>query len=201
MATFLGDTTYGPSTATSGLTVTKATLTVTAANAARVYGAPDPVYTAAYSGFVNGDTPITAFAGGPALTTTDTAAGPLGSYVIHAGLGTLASANYSFTLVSGTLTVSPAPTATTLAASSVSVARGQAVTLAATVTAMAPSGATPSGGNVTFYDNGTVLGSASVSGGLAALVTTSLGLARTRSPPATAAMASTSWEVSIARSS
>src|SRR5207244_13115527 len=38
------------------LTVTKASLTVTANNASRTYGAANPTFNATYGGFVNGDT-------------------------------------------------------------------------------------------------------------------------------------------------
>ena len=38
------------------LTVRQATLTVSANNTNRIYGAANPVFTAGYSGFVNGDT-------------------------------------------------------------------------------------------------------------------------------------------------
>src|SRR6185436_15786953 len=65
------------------LTVNAATLTVTAVNATRAYGAANPTLTVNYSGFVNGDkvaavtTPATA-------TTTATAASPVGTYPITA---------------------------------------------------------------------------------------------------------------------
>ena len=54
------------------------------------------------------------------------------------------------------------------------VATGQSDTLTATVTALSPSTATPSGGNVTFYANGNSLGSTTLNSGVATLVTTSL---------------------------
>lgn len=87
------------------LTVNKAVLTVTANNTNRLYGASNPAFTASYSGFVNGQT-TAVLSGSPSLTTTATPSFPVGTYPITAALGTLSAANYSFTFVSGTLTVS-----------------------------------------------------------------------------------------------
>jgi hypothetical protein len=89
------------------LTVTQATLTVTANNATRVYGGANPTFTAAMTGFVNGDS-ASAITGSPAFSTTATATSPVGSYPITPALGTLAASNYTFAFVNGTLTVTPA---------------------------------------------------------------------------------------------
>ncbi len=89
------------------LSITQATLTVTANNATRVYGAANPTFTAAITGFVNGDS-TSAITGSPAFSTTATATSPVGSYPITPALGTLAATNYAFAFVNGTLTVSPA---------------------------------------------------------------------------------------------
>ena len=99
------------------LNVTKATLTVTADNNSRYYGQANPAFTASYSGFKNGQNLATSgVTGAPSLTTTAT--GPLGSavggYTITAAIGTLASNNYDFSFVNGTLTINPDPTAITL---------------------------------------------------------------------------------------
>jgi MBG domain (YGX type) len=85
-------------------TVNKAVLTVTANNASRNAGAPNPSFTASYSGFVNGETP-SVLSGSPSLTTTATTNSPAGSYPITAAQSTLSAANYSFSFVNGTLTV------------------------------------------------------------------------------------------------
>ena len=88
------------------LTVTPATLTVTADDQTRVYGAADPLLTASFSGFVNGETLATSgISGVPSLTAGDTAASPVGSYAIVAAQGTLAAEDYTFSFVNGTLTV------------------------------------------------------------------------------------------------
>ena len=90
------------------LTVTQAVLTVTAQNASRAYGAANPTFTAVLSGFVNGDTQLTATTGAANLTTTALVTSPVGPYPITPALGSLAAANYSFIFVNGTLTVNQA---------------------------------------------------------------------------------------------
>lgn len=89
------------------LTVTQATLTITADNKTKVYGAANPALTATISGFVNGDT-ISVVSGTPALSTTATTGSAVNSYLITAAVGTLSTTNYTFTFVSGTLTVTQA---------------------------------------------------------------------------------------------
>ena len=89
------------------LTINKAVLTVTANNASMTYGGTLPAFTASYTGFVNGDGQGV-LSGAPSLTTTATAALPVGNYTITAAQGTLSAQNYSFAFVSGTLSISPA---------------------------------------------------------------------------------------------
>jgi hypothetical protein len=76
-----------------------------------------PPLTTTYSGFVNGET-RSALAGSPSLTTTATTSSHPGAYPITATQGTLASTNYAFTFIGGTLTVTKAPV--TVAVSNVS---------------------------------------------------------------------------------
>ena len=92
------------------LTITKATLTVTADNASRGYGDANPTFTASYSGFKNGETLGTSgVTGTPSLTTTATATSAVpGPYAITAAIGTLAAGNYTFTFVTGALTITRA---------------------------------------------------------------------------------------------
>jgi hypothetical protein len=97
------------------LTVTPAQLTVTANNATRVYGSANPTFSAAYTGFVNGDT-ASVVGGSPAITTSATTTSDVGSYAITPALGTLTATNYTFGFVNGTLTITqatPSITATT----------------------------------------------------------------------------------------
>ncbi|HEY6376298.1 MAG TPA: Ig-like domain repeat protein [Edaphobacter sp.] len=89
------------------LTVTPATLTVNANNASRVYGQPNPPFTTTITGFLNGDT-AAVVSGAAAVSTTATAASPVGTYPITATQGTLLAKNYSFAFVNGILTVTKA---------------------------------------------------------------------------------------------
>ena len=87
------------------LTVRKAVLNVTAESQSKIYGAPLPVFTAAYAGFSNGDTSA-ALSEPVVLSTTATAESPAGSYPITVSGG--GSSNYEFTFQPGTLTVTKA---------------------------------------------------------------------------------------------
>jgi uncharacterized membrane protein len=99
---------YNNATATVTLTVNKARLLVSANNLSKSVGAANPALTFSYSGFVNGDT-AAVLSGSPALTTTATTSSPAGNYPITVSQGTLAAANYSFTLVNGMLAVIAPP--------------------------------------------------------------------------------------------
>jgi hypothetical protein len=93
-------------TSTNGtLTVTPALLTVTAANASRLYGAANPTFTGTITGIKNGDQ-ITA-----SYSTTATLTSPVGTYAITATLLDPSNklGNYTVTVHNGTLTVKPAP--------------------------------------------------------------------------------------------
>ena len=92
-------------------TVTPATLTVTAINASRTYGAANPNLDDTITGFVNGQTlPTSGVTGAPSLSTlANLNSGVSGSpYVITAAPGTLTSGNYRFSFVYGNLAVTPA---------------------------------------------------------------------------------------------
>jgi sugar lactone lactonase YvrE len=81
---------------------THPTLTVTAANASRVYGATNPVFTASASGAVSGDTfTFTA-------STVATSSSPAGTYSIVPAATGANLANYNVVYVNGTLTVDKA---------------------------------------------------------------------------------------------
>jgi hypothetical protein len=87
------------------LTVTPAALTITADDRSKVYGAALPIFTASYSGLVNGDT-ATSLTTAPSLDTSATAASHVGSYAITAS-GAV-DTDYTISYVAGTLTVTPA---------------------------------------------------------------------------------------------
>jgi hypothetical protein len=90
---------------TGTLTVTPAVLTITANNETKAYGTANPVFTAGYAGFVNGDT-AASLGGTLTFSTTATPASAVGAYPITpAGL---TSSNYTISYVTGTLTVTPA---------------------------------------------------------------------------------------------
>ena len=81
-----------------------ATLTVTADNLTRPQGEANPPLTYTFSGLVNGDT-ASVVSGTPILSTTATIASPNGQYPIAITARHLSAANYDFTTVGGTLTV------------------------------------------------------------------------------------------------
>jgi uncharacterized protein YjbI with pentapeptide repeats len=90
--------------------VTRTPLTVTAVNQAKAYGAALPAFTAAYAGFLTGDTP-SVLGGTLAFSTAATAASQVGTYlIIPSGL---TSSGYAITYVAGTLTVTKAPLSVT----------------------------------------------------------------------------------------
>jgi hypothetical protein len=91
---------------TSTLSVTPASLTITADNKTMTYGGPLPALTASYSGFVNGDTSASLTAQ-PSLNTTATASSPGGSYPIT--VSGAADGDYTIGYVPGTLSVSLTP--------------------------------------------------------------------------------------------
>jgi len=108
--TGLSNPNYAVSFVDGTLTVNKASLTVTADNDSRVYGAVDPTFTSTISGFVNGESfSSVGVTGDASVTTTATATSNVGTYATIPTAGTLAATNYSFnTLVNGSLTITPA---------------------------------------------------------------------------------------------
>jgi len=106
MATWAADDNFGKASITDTANAVKVPLTVTANDVTINFGQAIPTFTASYSGFVNDENP-SVLSGSPSLTTTAAACSAPGRYTITAGLGTLASDNYSFaTFNNGTLTIS-----------------------------------------------------------------------------------------------
>jgi hypothetical protein len=94
------------------LSVSPATLTVTANSLSRAAGTANPTLTYTVTGYVNGDTGAI-LSGAPVLSTTATASSPTGPYAISIAQGTLsAGANYTLVLTPGTLTVTTASSQT-----------------------------------------------------------------------------------------
>ncbi len=154
-----------PAAVTTSISVTNATLTVTANNATRVYGTANPTFTGSVTGAVNGDTFTESF------STTATQTSNAGTYAIVPSVSGANLSEYTVQTVNGTLTVTQAATTTVLSASASSITPGQSLTLTAQV-ASATTG-TPTG-TVTFFDGTTSLGTATLSGGMASLATSTL---------------------------
>jgi hypothetical protein len=117
------------------LTITKATLTVTADNKSKQYSDPIPPFTVTYSGFVNGEDE-TVLGGALSCTTTATATSAPGTYPITCSGQT--SSNYTITYRAGTLTVTQEDARATytgalFASTSSTTSSTAIVTLAATV--------------------------------------------------------------------
>ena len=87
------------------INVTRAPLTVTVNDATKVYGEPNPAFSVAYSGFVNGDT-ASSLTGTLTFGTAATSASDVGSYDVSAG--GLASNNYAISAFKGSLSITPA---------------------------------------------------------------------------------------------
>src|SRR5882757_3054874 len=95
-------TNYTAVTQTVSLTVNKATLTVAAANANRVYNIANPTFTGTVTGAVNGDTFTESF------TTTAILSSPVGAYPITPTAVGANLANYTVVTANGTLTITQA---------------------------------------------------------------------------------------------
>jgi len=133
------------------LTITQAgPVTITVANATRIYGVPNPTFTSTTVNGANGDTITVTY------STTATLNSPVGTYPINATLSGPSATDYSgATVVAGVLTITQAPTSMTLTSSNSSPKTGDAVTFTAVVTST--SQITPDG-TVTFANGGTPLG-------------------------------------------
>lgn len=90
---------------TGTLTVTKASLTITAENKSVLFSSPLPALTARYTGLVNGDN-ASAITGLILSTTATPSSGP-GAYMINASGAS--SDNYNIQLVNGTLAIQQSP--------------------------------------------------------------------------------------------
>ena len=102
---------YTISYVNGSLAVTPVTLTYTVDAASRTYGAADPTFSGTLTGFVNGETQVTATTGALSWTTPATPTSNVGSYAVD-GSGLVANnGNYVFAQATGNasaLTVTPA---------------------------------------------------------------------------------------------
>lgn len=125
-------------------TINKAILVVAANSTARTFGAPNPTFTATWTGFVGGQTfPSSGVTGTPAFSTNATLTSLPGTYAITPSLGSLSSSNYTFTFVAGTLTVVPDGTTVTIAPTFTLHPVGATVSYGATVTFIAAAEGVP----------------------------------------------------------
>jgi sugar lactone lactonase YvrE len=155
-AVYGGDSNYlGATSSVLSQAVGKANLNVVATDQQRVYGQPNPPNAYTFSGFVNGDTAATAVTGTPNETTVATISSPVGGYPILVTAGSLASANYSFNFIQGTLSVTQAPTTTSLVLPSTAM-YGDRVRVSATVS-FASTTAQPPTGTVSLYADNVLL--------------------------------------------
>jgi hypothetical protein len=132
---------YTISYVNGSLTVNPATLTVTADNATKAYGQPNPSLTDTITGFVNGEN-AGVVSGSPSLGTTATASSGVGSYSITAAQGSLSATNYTFAFANGTLTITPVAMATPLPPSTPPTLTGAIVLMPVTPPGSSASGAT-----------------------------------------------------------
>ncbi|MBM3934946.1 MAG: hypothetical protein FJ319_11725 [SAR202 cluster bacterium] len=94
---------------TGTLTIRKAELTITANNATRTYGKPNPKFTWTLRGFVDGDTAAGTTRGKADCVSEATPESNAGQYTITCTKGTVTSSNYNFSdFVKGTLKVEKA---------------------------------------------------------------------------------------------
>ncbi len=106
-------------TATNGLTVNKAPLTVTANDKTKTYGDPDPGFDVSYSGFVNGEgpgvlggTPTYNFAGKPPTSYGPSTTVPTDAGTFAIRPSGLTSSNYDISFKGGTYTINKAASTT-----------------------------------------------------------------------------------------
>lgn len=103
-ATQAGNGNYQPVTKSQGLVIQPAGLKVIADDKWKYYNEPTAALTYHFNGFVYNET-AAVISGQPALSTSVTAASPLGTYPINITANTLSSPNYTFIMVPGTYTV------------------------------------------------------------------------------------------------
>ena len=111
-------------------------------------------------------------------TTSFNSAGSVATHPITAIYDAVSDANFLASPTSAALnqTVNRASTTTTVTNATNPSVFGQSVTFTATVSAASPGSGTPSGGTVTFKDNGTSIGTGVVSSGTATYTTSDLQL-------------------------
>jgi len=162
----LGSSNYTFTFTNGTLTITAATLTLTANSATRVYGLANPTFSGTLSGAVNNDQLTETFA------TSAVTVSPVAAYAIVPGATGANIGNYSIAATNGTLTITQAKPTITLSTTATSGFNGTtSITLTAILTS--PTSGVPTS-TVSFYAGTTLVGSAPVNAGTAALATTAL---------------------------
>lgn len=123
---------YTTVTTSINVTVNPAPLTVTANNTSIAAGAAIPAFTYTITGFVNNDSSLVV-GGSAKLTTTATSSSPAGTYPITFSTEALTAANYTFTYISGTLSITTAPSVSFTATSAVTGSQAGGYTLTITI--------------------------------------------------------------------
>jgi len=145
---------------TASFTINPAPLTITASSGSFIYGGPVYPVTPMYGGFTNGDK-STNLTTPPSCGTTATSMSPvIGNPYVSSCSGAVDS-NYIISYAPGVVTVSQATTTTAVVTSVNPSTFMQLVTFTATVTPLY-SGTVPTG-TVTFYNNGSSIGTSPVS--------------------------------------
>ena len=149
---------YSTASASVTLVVNPAPLTVTAANATRLFGATNPVFTGTVTGVVNGDVLTESFA------TTASQLSPVGTYSIVPSATGANSARYTQSARNGTLTIMQAGATASAIATATSLTFGQTDTITAVV--VSQTSGTPTG-TVQFSEPGGISGAANLVSGQA----------------------------------
>ena len=156
---------YADASGTVSDTINLATLTVVANSATRVYGTVNPTFTGSVAGQQGSDTFSESFLTAASITS------PVNTYTITPSVTGTNLADYTQSIVAGTLAVTKAGTLTSLAVSSASITPGQNETLTAQV--LSSTTGTPTG-SVSFYDGTALLGAATLNAGTASYSTAAL---------------------------
>ena len=152
------DSNYSISYMQGSVTIQAVPLIVTASSGSMIYGGPVFPVTPKYSGFVNGDT-AASLTTQPACSTSATSSTPVGAYL--SSCAGAADSNYNMTYMTGSVSVAQASTTAAVVSSVNPSTYMQMVTLTATVTPQY-SGTTPTG-TVTFYNQGSPIGTGTLS--------------------------------------
>ncbi|MGD0445263.1 MAG: MBG domain-containing protein, partial [Edaphobacter sp.] len=149
---------YTTATKTVTLNVTQAVLTIEANSFTRLYGTPNPTFTGSVTGAQNGDTFTETFSNSALTSST------VGQYPITPAAAGTNLADYAQVVQNGTLSITKAPATMTTNLSTTNIAMGLNVTVTATVASTTTG--TPTG-TVNFFDNGSPLGTDTLSNGVA----------------------------------